>query len=95
MENTFIKLMTLEALRPYIKETKRVGYTIEGSVKSGKFKILTDECESHPAGEMVFKGIRHPFNGAWLMTFSKAYWQEPTLAECLAVAEAREAGDCI
>ena len=95
MENTFIKLMTLEALRPYIKEAKRVGYTIEGSVKSGKFKILTDECESHPANEMVFKGIRHPFNGAWLMTFSKAYWQEPTLAECLEVAEAREAGDCI
>ena len=91
MENTFIKLMTLEALRPYITEARKVGYIIEGSMKRGKFTILTNECESHPAGEMVFKGIRHPFNGVWLMTFSKAYWQEPTLAECLAVAEAREA----
>jgi hypothetical protein len=83
----FMKLMTTQALKPYLKEAKRVGYTCNGSVQQGMFKVLTDECANHPAGEVVFRGVKHPGNGAWVVSFSTDYWVEPTMQECLDQSE--------
>jgi len=79
----FMKLMTTAVLKPYLKEATRVGYTCKGSIKDGFVRVLTDECANHPAGEVVMKGMKHPANGAWVMSFSTDYWQEPTMQECL------------
>jgi len=83
----FMKLMTTQVLKPYLKEATRVGYTIAGSVKGGMFRVLTDECINHPAGEVVFRGVKHPANGAWVVSFSTDYWVEPTMQECLDQSE--------
>lgn len=80
----FPKMMTTQVLKPYLKEAKRVGYTIEGSAKDGFIRVITDECEQHPAGEVVMRGVKKPYANIWIMGFNKLYWQEPTIEECLA-----------
>ena len=83
----FMKLMTTQVLKPYLKEAKRVGYTCKGSIKDGFVQVITDECINHPAGEVVMKGVKHPIAGTWCMSFSTDYWVEPTLQECLDQSE--------
>ena len=78
----FMKTMTTPVLKPYLKEAKRVGYTCKGGIKDGFVRVLTDECINHPAGEVVFKGVKHP-SGVWVVSFSTDYWVEPTMQECL------------
>lgn len=80
----FPKMMTSQVLKPYLTEAKRVGYTIEGSIKEGHIRVITDECENHPAGEVVMRGVKKPYANVWIIGFNKLYWQEPTIAECLA-----------
>ena len=80
----FPKMMTTQVLRPYLKEAKRVGYNVKGSAREGFITVVTDECENHPAGEVVMRGIKKPGVNVWIMGFNKLYWQEPTVAECLA-----------
>jgi hypothetical protein len=80
----FPKMMTTQVLRPYLKEAKRVGYTVSGSVKDGFIAVVTDACEQHPAGEVVMRGVKKPGVNVWIMGFNTLYWQEPTIAECLA-----------
>ena len=80
----FPKMMTTQVLRPYLKEAKRVGYTVKGSAREGFITVVTDECANHPAGEVVMRGIKKPGVNVWIMGFNKLYWQEPTIAECLA-----------
>ena len=77
-------MMTTQVLKPYLKEAKRVGYTIEGSVRDGFIRVIKDECEQHPAGEVVMRGVKKPYANIWIMGFNKLYWQEPTLEEMLA-----------
>lgn len=68
-KDTFIKLMSPDTVKDYLKEAKRVGYLITKDDMS--FKVLDDETK-----EMVFKGIRlnRSFYG---VTFSRKYWVEP------------------
>ena len=82
----FMKTMTTPVLKPYLKEAKRVGYTCKGGIKDGFVRVLTDECANHPAGEVVFKGVKHP-SGVWVVSFSTDYWVEPTMQECLDQSE--------
>ena len=82
----FPKMMTTEVLKPYLKEAKRVGYDVQGSVREGFITVVTDECENHPAGEVVMRGVKKPGVPIWIMGFNKLYWQEPTLEEMLAEA---------
>jgi len=82
----FPKMMTTQVLKPYLKEAKRVGYTIEGSIRDGFISVITDECEKHPAGEVVMRGVKKPYANVWIMGFNKQYWEEPTLEEMLAEA---------
>ena len=80
----FPKMMTTQVLRPYLKEAKRVGYTVSGTVKDGFIAVVTDACEQHPAGEVVMRGVKKPGVNVWIMGFNTLYWQEPTIKECLA-----------
>ena len=80
----FPKMMTTQVLRPYLKEAKRVGYTVSGTVKDGFIAVVTDACENHPAGEVVMRGVKKPGVNVWIMGFNKLYWEEPTIKECLA-----------
>lgn len=82
----FPKMMTSQVLKPYLTEAKRVGYTIEGSIKDGHIQVITDECENHPAGEVVMRGVKKPYANIWIIGFNKQYWQEPTIKEMLAEA---------
>lgn len=80
----FMKIMTTQVLKPYLKEAKRVGYTIKGGIKDGFVKIITDECADHPAGDVVMRGTKAPWNPAWIMSFNTLYWEEPNIQDILA-----------
>ena len=80
----FPKMMTTEVLKPYLKEAKRVGYDVRGTVKDGFIAVVTDACAQHPAGEVVMRGVKKPGVNVWIMGFNALYWQEPSVAECLA-----------
>jgi hypothetical protein len=79
----FMKIMTTQVLKPYLKEAKRVGYTVKGGIKDGFVKVITDECASHPAGEVVMRGTKAPWNPAWIMSFNTEYWVEPSIKDIL------------
>ena len=68
-KDTFIKLMSPQTVKDYLKEAQRVKYLITKDDMT--FKVLDDETK-----EMVFKGIRlnRSFYG---VTFSCKYWVEP------------------
>ena len=53
-------------------------------MKDGFIAVVTDACEQHPAGEVVMRGVKKPGVNVWIMGFNTLYWQEPTIAECLA-----------
>jgi len=80
----FPKLMTTQVLKPYLTEAKKVGYDVQGSVREGFIKVVTDACAQHPAGDVVMRGIKKPGVNVWIMGFNTLYWQEPTIEECLA-----------
>ena len=79
----FLKIMKTQVLKPYLKEAKRVGYTVKGGIKDGFVKVITDECASHPAGEVVMRGTKAPWNPAWIMSFNTEYWVEPSIKDIL------------
>ena len=68
-KDTFIRLMSPQTVKTYLKEAKRVGYLITKDDMS--FVVKDDETN-----DMVFKGIRmnRTFYG---VTFNKMYWVEP------------------
>jgi hypothetical protein len=70
---TFARLISSQAVSEYLTEAKRVNYRI--AKDSDSFAVWTDECENHPAGELVFKGLKKDSN-TWIVGFNTAYWQE-------------------
>jgi len=68
-KDTFIKLMSPQTVKTYLKEAKRVGYLITKDDMS--FKVLDDETN-----DLVFKGIRMN-RTFYAVTFNKMYWVEP------------------
>jgi hypothetical protein len=68
---TFIKLMSPEGVKSYLKEARRVKYLVDKDEMS--FKVTDDETQ-----DMVMRGIRMNRN-FYAVTFSKLYWEEPPI----------------
>ena len=66
-------MVTSPTLSRYL--AKRVNYSVIKDNDAGTFEVLTDECENHPAGEWVFKGIQKD-RFVWIVLFNTAFWQE-------------------
>lgn len=78
---TFTKSASKKAVKEFVDEAKRVGYSVKGGISKAKLEVFTDECEQHPAGELVFKAIApFPNSNFWLMTFNAEYWKEGATA---------------
>lgn len=63
------------ALHDLIEEATRVNYTVKWSHPLMRFKITTDECENHPAGETVFLAYHRDDGKGFDVKFNAAYWQ--------------------
>lgn len=71
---SFVRLGTIEQLKDYEKEGKRVGYTVTHKRDSG-FHHLTI-CDPENEGAEVMHGITvRP--GVVAFSFALAYWEEP------------------
>lgn len=70
-DNIFVRMCNHKYFMSLIKEARRVKYIVEGRPKD--FYTVTD----NETNDTVLQGM---FNGSvWLTTFSKTYWQEPTI----------------
>jgi len=75
---TFIKSASKKAVSDFVKEAKRVGYPVKGSIKEARVEVFTDDTLPQ---ELVFKAIApYPNSNFWLMTFNAVYWKEGATA---------------
>lgn len=78
INETFVKLARTPVVKSFVKEAKRVGYSVEvgrmGDDGKGQiyyYKVTDGE-------NLVFKAMMVQ-RMVWGMTFSKKYWQEPAV----------------
>lgn len=78
IKNTFIQLCQTKGVKDLVKEAKRVKYNVvtESGSDTGKSDIWRYEVTDE--GNLVFKAMLVRPN-IWAITFSKDYWQEPTV----------------
>lgn len=78
ISTTFVRTISTTYLKELVKEAKRVEYEVETwrDSDTGKGPIYGYQVKDN--GELVFKALAIRKN-IWAGTFSKLYWQEPTV----------------
>lgn len=72
---TFTRICTPKVISAYVKEAKRVGYTVNSSMMSARNAFSHKVSDPENAEALVFRAVQvRP--GVWCATFSTVYFQD-------------------
>ena len=76
IKNTYTRILSPKEVNALVKEAARVKYIVNKVRVFSRHQVDSITVLDDADNALVFKAVR-PNRDTWLVTFSKAYWQDP------------------